>query len=116
MNAPARCDDVPGEHRLHAEAAADRLRIGVPILVAEHRAARHHPQPRNLRQVVDQGLGQTVAQVVELRIVAVIRERQDGEGLDDAARPRRRGGVAPPSGEAVAVSACARTLRPRRRR
>ena len=65
-------DDVAGEDGLHAELPADVLRIDVLSLITEDGAARHDAQSRNLREVVDEALGQTVAEVVELVVAAAI--------------------------------------------
>ena len=55
-----------------------RLGIDVASLVVKHRGARHHRQIRNLRQVVDQALRNTVAQIFGIGIIAGIYEGEHG--------------------------------------
>ncbi len=80
------CPDVQG--------APDFLRLLRPPLVAEDGAPRHHAQLRKLRQRVDDRVGDPVAQVLHLRVLTRVRERQHGERVNrppGAPFPRWRG-------------------------
>ena len=79
-------DDVAREHRLNAELPADVPRIDVLSLVTEDGAARHDAQSRNLREVVDEALGETIAEVIELCVAAAIHQRKHSQRLDHVAR------------------------------
>ena len=72
-------DDAAGQHRFDAELAANLLGIGVASLVAVHGSACHHPQLRNLRQVVDETFGQPVTQILQLFVTTGVDERQHRE-------------------------------------
>ena len=84
---------LAGEHGMDVEAPSDRHRIGVLLLVAEDGAAGHHPQARNLRQVVDEDLGQPIAEMLKLGSSlwlasgSTARNRSSATG---AGRPHRR--------------------------
>src|SRR5215472_13748026 len=58
------------------------LGIGLFSFVAEHRTARYYTQVPELREIVDQGLGDAVAQIFGVGIGAVIGEGQHGYRLD----------------------------------
>ena len=55
-------------------------------LVTKDGAARHDAQSRNLREVVDETLGETVAEVIELCVAAAIHQRKHGKRLNHVAR------------------------------
>ena len=80
--------DPAGQDGADVQRRADRRRVGLEAAVAEHEAARNDADGAELRQAVDDALGDAVGQVVELRAGGV-DERQHGERL--AARPRRAG-------------------------
>ena len=61
-----------GEDGAHAQLAPDALRVDVAVLVAERGAARHHLQLRQGGELVDDPLGDAVAQVLGVRIVRVV--------------------------------------------
>ena len=71
-----------GQDGLHVQVAPDSLRLLRSALVAEDRAPRHHPQLGKLRQRVDDRLGDPVAQVLHLGILARVLERQHRERVD----------------------------------
>ena len=77
-------EDATGQHGLHAQKSACLRRVGILSLVSKDGAARHHAQTRNLRQVVDEALGESITQVVELLIVALIHQRKHCQRFDDS--------------------------------
>ena len=80
--------DPARQDRADVQRRADRRRVGLQAAVAEHEAARNDADGAELRQAVDDALGDAVGQVVELRTGGV-DERQHRERL--AARPRGAG-------------------------
>ena len=80
-HAVAALRQLTGDDAAHLELAADGDRIDV-ALVAKHRAARHHVQLRQLREAVDHAVADAVAEVLDVRIVRDVDERQHGHGVD----------------------------------
>ncbi len=68
---------LPFEHRRHVEPARDRRDVDVLVaLERERRGARGNAQPGDLREHVQQLLGQAVGKVLVRRVVAQVDERQ----------------------------------------
>ncbi len=64
------------DDRIHVQLAGDvgqRLRM---ILVVHRRGTRDHPQRRDLRQILDQLVGESVGEIAAALIAGKIRERQ----------------------------------------
>src|SRR5262249_11894356 len=74
--------DAPAQHGSNTELAADALRIRGAALVTGDRAARHDPDSRQLRQTVDDALGDSVGEVLRIGIPAQVFEWQHGHRLD----------------------------------
>ena len=74
--------------------AAGPLRIYVLPLVTKYRAARNHFQVRDVRKIIDDALGDAVAQPVRFRtlgaalIAVAISKRQDCDRFDGLRLPR----------------------------
>ena len=73
--------DAPGQNRARVQRHANRRRIGLHSLIAEHEAARHDAKPTQLGDAVDDALGDAVGQEFDGGISALIHEWQDPEGL-----------------------------------
>src|SRR5438132_6397190 len=71
-----------GNDRLDLQLISDVLRVRIFPLEAEHRAARHHLELWKLRHAVDDAFRDAVAQVVALRIIGCVHERQHGQRVD----------------------------------
>ena len=74
--------DSTGEDGTYAEIASDYKRIDVWPFVAEHGTASHDAQLRHLRQVVDDRVGDPVAEGIAVRILAGIDKREDRDRID----------------------------------
>ena len=77
---------APGQSGPDAEILTDLLRIDLATLVAEHGAPRHYLESRQLRQVVDEALGQAVGEIVEILVPTEIFERQNRDRIHAALR------------------------------
>ena len=88
-------DDSSREHRPHAELSPDGPGVHVLSFVVKGRAPRNHLDPRDLRYGVDQALGDSIAQVLGIRIASRVDERQHGQRVNrSGSRPQpehRRG-------------------------
>ena len=80
----ARLRHAHGQQRLHAEVVGDRLRRRVLSFVAEHRRPRDDGEVGDARKVVDERLGDAVAEVIGSAIGAA-RYRKHGERADGRA-------------------------------
>jgi hypothetical protein len=74
--------DAPGDHGPHSQRLCGAERVALLPLVAEYGSSGDHAQRGNLRQVVDDAFGQAVRQVFVLRVVVLIDEREDRDGID----------------------------------
>ena len=89
----------PGSPHAAFENGGDAQRVGDLAnvlglaLEREGRRARGHLQPRDLRQEIDDLLGQAVAEVLVVLVRAHVGERQHGDG--GLRVVRRRGGAVP---------------------
>ena len=86
----AALQDAPGEHRAHTELAPDFLRVNLLPFVTRDHAARHDAQIGNLRKAVDEAFGNTVGEILRVRVAALVREGQHGDGVDRLNRICRR--------------------------
>jgi hypothetical protein len=73
--------DAPGQNRACVQRHANRRRIGLHSLIPEHEAARHDAKPAQLRDAVDDALGNAVGQEFDGGVGTLVHERQDPEGL-----------------------------------
>src|ERR1700722_12353892 len=69
------------EDRADAHLATNRSRIRLFSFETEGSVSGHHLQVRELRQAVDEALGDAVAQVLRVRITAGVHERQHRHGV-----------------------------------
>src|SRR6266478_4854818 len=69
------------EDHTHAQLAANRLNVRIFSLVAKNRVSRHHFQIRQLRQAIDEALGDTVTQVFGVWISIGVYEWQDRQRI-----------------------------------
>ena len=83
--------DAALQHEAHAELLAHLLHVDGLALVRERGVAGDDEQPRDLREVGDDVLGDAVAEVFLLGVAAHVVERQH-----DDRRSRRRGAVGAP--------------------
>ena len=115
-------NDASRENRVHAEVLADALYVERLSLVSVGRAPGHHAQLRQLREIVDESIGHSIAEVFDLRIVrrvdegknrkrlhvAVSRQlRADHEGGNDDDAGTRDGGRGPPASRVPAFAMAA---------
>ncbi len=70
--------DLARKYGSNLEGPSDLLGVYLHALVAEHRAPRHDAEPGELRQQVNDALGDSVTEVFRIRIDIRIRQRQDG--------------------------------------
>ena len=83
--------DTALEHVVDAERLRDRRDVGVLVLERERRGPRDHPELRQLREQVQQLLGQAVGKVLLVARLAHVLERQHGDRRSRCrGRPRRR--------------------------
>jgi len=68
--------DASRDHAFYLQVVRHHLRIDVATLVVEDRRTRHHRQIGNLREAIDEALGETVAEVFAVGIIAGIDEGQ----------------------------------------
>ena len=81
------------DDRADVQVAADLRGIRVLALVAKHDAPRADAQARQLREAIDQRLGNAVGEVLDVSGAAGHRERQHGHRVDRArASPEGRRG------------------------
>jgi hypothetical protein len=66
--------DPAREDRAHAQLAANCLGMLFLSLVAESGVSRHHLQTRQLRQAVDEAIGNAVAQVFGVWVIVGVHE------------------------------------------
>ena len=67
---------APFQHIAHAQFAANLLRVDRLILIGERSVAGDHKHVRDPREISRQILGDTVGEILLLRIVAEIGKRQ----------------------------------------
>ena len=70
------------DHAAHLQLLADPGGIDRLALVGKHEAAGHDAQIGHFRQSVDQGLGDAVAEVLTVRILAGVLEGKNGHRVD----------------------------------
>src|SRR5262249_56979732 len=86
----AASNELSLEHGFDFQFAARCLGARVPAPVTPYRIARHHDKVWQLREAVDDPVGDSVAQVVDVRVMVRIDEREDSKGLDRfAPRPQQ---------------------------
>ena len=101
---------APLEHRRHRELRRDLPKALLPLLERHHRGTRDHVEGAHLRELGDDVLGDSVGEVLVLRVRAEVEERQHGNGPWHGVRwggrrerlherPRRRESVSRVSGE-----------------
>ena len=84
----AALEHAPDQYGAHAEFDACGYRVNVAAFVTEYGRARHDAQLAELRQVGDDRFGDAVGEIFALRVAASVRQRQDGERINGAARAR----------------------------
>ena len=83
------------EDGLHAELTPGRLRIALRPLEVENDSQRSNAKRAQLRDLLDQALGDAVTQVLEVLVAGGVRQRQHRQRAN-----RRSGGELPPPGDA----------------
>jgi hypothetical protein len=78
----AELSDAPGQHGPHAQRLPHRLRISQFTLEAEGGRTGDDLQVGKLREIVDETLRYTVAEVIVGRVRAVVGKRQHGERVN----------------------------------
>ncbi len=78
-------DDLTGHDAPHVQVMADDHRVGVLRPVAERGAAGDDLEAGELREVVDDRLADSLAQVVAVRIAGGVEEGKDGDRIDRVA-------------------------------
>jgi uncharacterized protein involved in outer membrane biogenesis len=85
--------DAAGEHRADAQTPRDGLRVALVLFEAEDGAARYHLNAGQLRQAVDQAVGQSVNQIFSVRVGlfagAGVNEGQHGQRINRGLRGSR---------------------------
>ena len=76
--------DPAHQHGVNVEFLADFLGIDVASLVAENRAAGHHPQFRDAGKAADNSFGNAVGEILDVGVRAHVHERQNGDGMNVA--------------------------------
>ena len=89
--------DPAHQHGVNVEFLADFLGVDVAPLVAEHRAAGHHPQFGHAGKAADNSFGNAVGEILDVGVRAHIHEGQNGDGMNvpdppPSNRSRRRCG------------------------
>src|SRR5262249_44720234 len=74
-------------NRTNAKLAPNLVGIDVPALVTKDRVASHHPQLWQLRKTIDDALGDSVRQILGIRIACIVYKGQNRERVDGLARP-----------------------------
>ncbi|MEJ2483796.1 MAG: hypothetical protein P8049_11990, partial [Gemmatimonadota bacterium] len=77
----ARPPDAPFQHGLNAERVRDRPDVCIRALERERRGASRDPQVLDAGQRVQQFLGEPVAEILEIVVVAEVREREHGDRI-----------------------------------
>ena len=69
--------DAPNDDSCTFKSRPRAVALDILTLVTKGRVARHHSQPRQLRQAVDETLSDSFGEEFEVRIASQIVERQD---------------------------------------
>src|SRR5712664_553952 len=76
-----------GHHRAYVQIVADLLRVYLFPFVAKHGGSRHNAKIGELREVVDNALADSVAQVFGIGIGASVDEGQHGQRVNRLPAP-----------------------------
>ena len=88
----------------HAQFTAHVLDLDRPVLVRERRISRDHGEATDLREIGDDIVRDAIGEVLLLRVVAHVRERQhDDGGLFSRLEPRRAAADSDPGGASPRV-------------
>ena len=94
--------DDSGEHRIHAEPAPGRCRITLTTLEVEAGAAGSHLEVRHVGEPASQAVCNAVAQVLNVRVVVRILERQHRQSAHVGPAAQARHPKAPATDNAAA--------------
>ena len=82
--------DTTGEDGVDAELASGLHGVNLRVFVAEGSGSRHDTKLRLLRKRIGERLGDSVAEVVEIRVASHVEERKNGERFNGAGNAATR--------------------------